>query len=114
MVFYFVQTAPHSTDVFFVFLFPFFVLPPAALPTEQELREKRKLLWSGGQPKKRPKKKKRKKGKVPTVQLTDDDYSATAEGSGGAVGTYRLVVTDDGNAVLKRGDAEVVWKALPK
>eukprot|EP00904_Undaria_pinnatifida_P009019 jgi/Undpi1/5247/HiC_scaffold_2.g00528.m1 len=88
---------------------------PKARPClECELREKRKLLWSGGQPKKRPKKKKRKKGKVPTVQLTDDDYSATAEGSGGAVGTYRLVVTDDGNAVLKRGDVEVVWKALPK
>lgn len=85
--------------------------------SKQELREKRKLLWSGGQPKKLSKKTKKNKGaNVPTAAHTDDrDGRAPPVGiDGGAVGTYRLIVTDDGNAIVKRGDFEVVWKALRK
>lgn len=39
---------------------------------------------------------------------------ATDSGGGSATGSerFRLVVTDDGNVVLERGSAEVMWKAL--
>ena len=72
-------------------------------------------MWSGGLPK-RSKKREQKEASVPSVPLTDDDGDDRAPvGSiGGFVGTYRLIVTDDGNAILKRGDVEVVWKALHK
>lgn len=72
-------------------------------------------MWSGGQPK-TSKKWKKKNANIPTVTLTDDgDGRAPSVGSSdGAVGTYRLIVTDDGNAIVKRGDFEVVWKALHK
>lgn len=74
-------------------------------------------MWSGGQPKKLAKKtKKNKEANVPTATRTDDgdDRTPPVGSNGGTVGTYRLIVTDDGNAIVKRGDFEVVWKALHK
>lgn len=67
----------------------------------KELREKKKLLWSDGEPTRRRRKKQPAGdvvGKIP-----------------GGPYVYRLVVTADGNAELRRGGAEdvVVWQALP-
>lgn len=78
----------------------------------KEIREKRKLLWSDGEPK-------HKKDHVLAVEEIDAPEDAKKPGlseDDGDVGSirYRLEVTANGNAVLKRGDFEVVWQALNK
>ena len=94
--------------------------PPGSSPSQptqtnapslpQEIRERRKLLWSGGLPKRNAK---QNKG-IPEA-TSRGSASAHAESCLGEVrSTYRLEVTDGGNAVLKLGDSEVVWKALSR
>ncbi|CAM9532706.1 unnamed protein product [Ectocarpus sp. 8 AP-2014] len=74
-----------------------------------ELREGGKLLWSGGQRQKKARQKKRR-----TTQQRKRVPSANdREGADGS-DTFRLIVTDDGNAILEREGSEVVWKALDR
>lgn len=73
----------------------------------QEIREKGKLLWSDGKPKKKKNRTKTKKKNAGEIELTKGDGDVGSS-------TYRLEVTDNGNVVVKRGDSEVVWQALNK
>lgn len=80
---------------------------------EKELREGSRLLWAGGL--KGKKKAKGRKNKVAALEQQTAAGGGRAGGlDGGSGDAYRLVVTDDGNAVLERGGAEVVWKALDR
>ncbi|CAM9193990.1 unnamed protein product [Ectocarpus fasciculatus] len=74
-----------------------------------ELREEGKLLWSGGQRQKKDRQKKKKKAQ----QRKRVPNANNREGTDGS-GMFRLVVTDDGNAILEREGSEVVWKALDR
>ncbi|CAM9501981.1 unnamed protein product [Ectocarpus sp. 12 AP-2014] len=74
-----------------------------------ELREEGKLLWSGGQRQKKARQKKRKT----TPQRKRVPRANDREGADGS-GAFRLVITDDGNAILEREGSEVVWKALDR
>lgn len=71
-----------------------------------ELRDRRKLLWAGGQSPRRTKR-----------QMNGDcpDRAGGSGGSGSGSCDYRLVVTPSGNAELKRlgVQEETVWQALP-
>ncbi|CBJ27556.1 expressed unknown protein [Ectocarpus siliculosus] len=76
---------------------------------QAELREEGKLLWSGGQRQKKARQKKRR-----TTQQRKRVPSANdREGADGS-DMFRLIVTDDGNAILEREGSEVVWKALDR
>lgn len=70
----------------------------------KELREEGKLLWSGGQRQKKRRTTQQRK-KVPRA----NDREGTDDSD-----TFRLIVTDDGNAILEREGSEVVWKALDR
>ncbi|CAB1120921.1 unnamed protein product [Ectocarpus sp. CCAP 1310/34] len=72
-----------------------------------ELREEGKLLWSGGQRQKKARQQKRQT----TQQRKRVPRANDREGADGS-GAFRLVITDDGNAILEREGSEVVWKAL--
>ena len=74
-------------------------------------------MWSDCERNQKKNRRKNKKGSVSAVETIDAPQDANkpelSEG-GGDIGssTYRLEVTDNGTAVLKRGDFEVVWQAL--
>lgn len=68
---------------------------------KQELRERQKLLWSAGESPKKIKQAQKARRRQSSAG-EDDDLSP-----------YRLVVTDDGNAIVNRGGSDVVWQALP-